>query len=241
MKRAREAPVAQPRQQLRWAEAAGTQALERARRRDAAKRARVRVKPAWAYLDEEERAAEARSGRALMDAYDGAFRYFFEHSEMRLGYMQEKAKNVITVALLGKFFKHDLVANLRALRKKYVIKQLNDTVAISFPRRSGKTELAALLCAVLVVSQPKANCVMYTLMATHAKEFINSVIVYLKVCLSLSHSPSLFCTDARADFRPGERVRLERGAPRSEPVHRDPQQKVGHRVQRTRLRRRLKR
>jgi hypothetical protein len=134
------------------------------------------------------------SGRMRLESFENALRYLFEHSGVRLGYMQKRLVDVITIALLIKFFENDLVDNLKFLRKKYLIEELNDTVAIIFPRRSGKTEGSAIIIAAIVVSQPKGNCIMYNLTATQAKEFLQSVIKHLMVrCAGLLRfAPLLF-------------------------------------------------
>ena len=136
------------------------------------------------------------SGRRRLESLEGAMRFFFEHSGIRLGYMQKKLVDVVIIAMLTKIFGDDLVANLKYIHKKFSIDKLNDTFAIIFPRRSGKTEGSAIMIALILVSQPDGNCIMYNLTGTQAKEFLNSVMKYLKVIyifcpLSLSLSLSI--------------------------------------------------
>ena len=85
------------------------------------------------------------------------------------------------IAMLAKMFGDDLVGNLRYLKKKFPIDVLSDTVAILFPRRSGKTEGMAIMIAVVAVSQPNGNCIMYNLTSTQAREFLQSTIKHLEV------------------------------------------------------------
>jgi hypothetical protein len=177
MKRLRE-PVTQ----LRWGADLGRRITEGVKRREKRRRENSEVHRCYEYSLRESYRQNAESGRILLDSFDAAFRYVFEHSEVRLGYMQKRLIDVVTIAMLGKFFKHDLVANLKHLRKRFLIEELNDTVAILFPRRSGKTEGSAIMIAVIAVSQPNGNCIMYNLTAMQAKEFLNSVIKYLTVC-----------------------------------------------------------
>lgn len=121
------------------------------------------------------------NGRALLASFEGAFRYLFEHSEVRLGDKQKRLMDVATVAMLGRIFRHDLVANLKWLRRRFAIEALIDTLAVLFPRRSGKTEAAAMLFAIILVSLPHGNCMLYTLTAAHAREFLDSVWNYLEI------------------------------------------------------------
>lgn len=74
------------------------------------------------------------SGRLRLESFEAAFRYFFEHSPLRLGYMQKKLVDEIKVAFLRKLFGDELVANLGWLSQKFTIEELNDTLCIRFPR-----------------------------------------------------------------------------------------------------------
>lgn len=121
------------------------------------------------------------SGRMRLESFEKAMRFYFEHSTMKLGYMQKKLIDVFTIASLRKFFKNDLVANLRYLGKKYLIDALNDAVAILYPRRSGKTEGSAFYIAVTTVSQPDWNSIMFNLTNRQAKEFLQTTIKHLEV------------------------------------------------------------
>lgn len=168
-------------QPLRWAGALGHRLVARSERRAAAKHKKARVYRCYEYADLPSMAQYKSSGRRRLDSFERAFRYLFEHSETRLAAMQKKLVDEVTVALLLKFFGDDLVGNLRYLRKKYPIDKLNDTIGILFPRRSGKTEGMAMLVAVVAVSQPHGNCVLFNLTAIQAKEFLQSVIKYLMV------------------------------------------------------------
>lgn len=165
-------------QQVKWAAGLGERLLRVEERREAARRAKAVMLPTEQFAAQSKSAQ--RSGRQLLEDFEAAFRYLFSETDIRLGHMQKKMVDAITVALLFKFFKNDLVANLKWLRKKFVIKELNDTWAFSYPRRAGKTEAAAMVYAVIAVSQPGGNCVMFNLTQTHAKEFLNSVIKYLQ-------------------------------------------------------------
>ncbi len=197
MKRAHAAPESRkkPVEQVKWASALGQRLLEREARREEARRARATMKRTEDFAASRRNAP--RGGRQLLEDYEAAFRYLFSETDIRLGHMQKKMVDAITVALLFKFFKDDLVANLKWLRKKYVIKELNDTWAFSYPRRAGKTEAAAMVYAVVAVSQPGGNCVMFNLTQTHAKEFLNSVIKYLQ---KFEHSKEFGWKEDRRDL-----------------------------------------
>jgi hypothetical protein len=164
-----------------WAGKLGKGLVDKHKKRldDRLKRAKVHRKYEYSLMESYNQ--HMCSGRMRLESFENALRYLFEHSGVRLGYMQKRLVDVITIALLIKFIENDLVDNLKFLRKKYKIDELNDTVAIIFPRRSGKTEGSAILIAAIVVSQPKGNCIMYNLTATQAKEFLQSVIKHLMV------------------------------------------------------------
>ena len=73
------------------------------------------------------------SGRQRLESYERAVRYYFEHSEMKLGEMQRKLVDVYMAAALKKFFNTDLVGELKFLAQKFLIEELNDAVAVLFP------------------------------------------------------------------------------------------------------------
>jgi hypothetical protein len=164
-----------------WSHRLGKEWVAKYEKRVSEKRKKARVYRKHEYSELESFKQTTSSGRMRLESFENALRYLFEHSGVRLGYMQKRLVDVITIALLIKFFENDLVDNLKFLRKKYLIEELNDTVAIIFPRRSGKTEGSAIIIAAIVVSQPKGNCIMYNLTATQAKEFLQSVIKHLMV------------------------------------------------------------
>lgn len=166
---------------LRWAAQLGRQLVEReeARRVEARKKARVYRKHEYALLDSYKE--YTASGRRRLDSLEGAMRYLQEECGVELGVMQEALVNVTVIALLQKLFGDELVANLRYIHRRYKIKKLNNTINCTFPRRSGKTEGAAIMIACIVVSQPHGNCIMYNLTGTQAKEFLQTVLKYMRL------------------------------------------------------------
>ena len=74
------------------------------------------------------------SGRMRLESFERAMQYYFSHSTMKLGYMQKRLIDVYIIAALRKFFQNDLVSNLKFLGRKFNIKELNDAIAILFPR-----------------------------------------------------------------------------------------------------------
>ena len=166
---------------LRWADSLGNKLVEKVERKNQEKKKRATVHRKYKYSSLESYKKYTSSGRMRLERFERAFRYLFENSDTRLGCYQKRLVDVITIALLSKIFQDDLINNLKFLRKKYSIDELNDTVAIIFPRRSGKTEGSAIVIAVIAVSQPKGNCIMYNLTATQAKEFLQSVMKHLDV------------------------------------------------------------
>lgn len=164
-----------------WARQLGKQWITKHEKHATEKRKKARVYRKYEYAELESFKQNTSSGRMRLESFEKALRYLFEHSNVRLGYLQKRLLDIITIALLMKFFENDLIDNLKFLRKKYIIDELNNTVAIILPRRSGKTEGSALIIAAIVVSQPKGNCIMYNLTATQSKEFLQSVIKHLMV------------------------------------------------------------
>jgi hypothetical protein len=173
---------------LRWADALCRKLVDKVDHRLGEKKKRSKIHRIHEYHKLESYKKYTSSGRVRLERFERAFRYLFENSDTRLGCHQKRLVDVITIALLAKIFGAELVHNLKFLKKKYSIEELNDTVAIIFPRRSGKTEGSAIIIAVIAVSQPKGNCIMYNLTATQAKEFLQSVIKHLNVCTERSSS-----------------------------------------------------
>lgn len=175
---------------LRWGAKFGADILQKDQRRERRQAAKSLIKPLHESVQDAMPPPESddgvplrdprHTGRALLASFDGAFRYLFRHSSIRLGEKQKRLIDVATVAMLGRMFRNDLVANLKWLRRRFLIDALIDTLAVLFPRRSGKTEAAAILIAVIVVSLPYGNCMMYTLTARHAREFLDSVWSYVE-------------------------------------------------------------
>lgn len=88
----------------------------------------------YTYADKESFKKLQCSGRIRLENFERATRYYFEHSDMKLGYMQKRAIDVYTILSLRKFFKNDLISNLHYLSNKFLIDQLNNAGAILFPR-----------------------------------------------------------------------------------------------------------
>jgi hypothetical protein len=134
---------------VKWAHV-GERILKREAKKksDAFKRQKVYRKNEYAQLESYKEMSN--SGRKKLESLETAFRYFFDHSETKLGYMQAKLKEVVIMAFLKNMFGDDLVPNLKYLSKKFEITKFIDTVAIMFPRRSGKTMGCAIIIAALV-------------------------------------------------------------------------------------------
>ncbi len=146
---------------------------------EARKKARVYRKYEYEQLDSYKQYTE--SGRRRLESLEGALRFLVEKHGVRLGQIQTDLVHVVKIALLPKIFGDELVANLQFLHQRYKITELNNTVNGTFPRRSGKTEASAIMIACIVVSQPHGNCIMYNLTGTQAKEFLQTVLKYLRL------------------------------------------------------------
>jgi hypothetical protein len=175
---------------LRWTDAVAEQMLERVEKTADERRKRAKPHRSYEYSMLDSFKANTNQGRARLESFERALRFLYSNG-VRLGEEQKRLVDEITTALLPKFFGSDLVSNLKYLRKKFGFDSINDTKSMIFPRRSGKTEGCAIVIAALAVSQPKGNCIMYNLTATQAKEFLQSVLRHLKVCLRRCRSISL--------------------------------------------------
>lgn len=160
---------------VKWASVA-KKALEQESRKQELETKRQKVYRSYEYSSLESYKRMNNSGRLRLQSLEGAFRYLFEHSDVKLGYMQQRLIEQTTVAYLKNMFALDLVSNLKFLCRKFLITELFDTLAVLFPRRSGKTVGCAIMIAVIAVSQPNGNCVMYNLTAAQAEEFITEVM-----------------------------------------------------------------
>lgn len=125
--------------------------------------------------------ADVGLGRRRLEALERAEAYFYEHSGIKLGYMQEKMVHEIKIAFLPKMFGDELIVNLNFLCRKFNIETLNTTLGIVFPRRSGKTMGAAIIIALIAVSQPDVHLIMYNLTGRQATEFLAKVIEYMRI------------------------------------------------------------
>lgn len=168
------------RRPILW-EPIGKRALDDEEAREERVRKRQKVHRSFEYSELESFKRLKSSGRMKLDSLEGAFRYLFENSDLRLGYMQKRLIDEIIVAFLKIMFGDDLVANLKFLSSKFMITQLFDTISVLFPRRSGKTVTCAVMIAVIAVSQPDGNSIMYNLTAAQAEEFISEVRKHLVV------------------------------------------------------------
>lgn len=166
---------------LRWASSLGRQLVSKEEERQIQARKKAKVYPKWQYEQLESYKQYTESGRRRLEALEGALRFLTEKCGVLLGSIQSDMVHVIKIALLQKIFGDELVANLSYLHEKYKITELNNTVNGTFPRRSGKTECAAMIIACIVVSQPNGNCIMYNLTGTQAKEFLQTVLKYLRL------------------------------------------------------------
>lgn len=166
---------------LLWMSAKGREIVEKHETRVSEKRKKAKVYRKYQYSKLDSYKDHMSSGRRMLESFDRATRYFFSHSTMVLGEFQEKVFKATRIAFLPKMFKDDLVSNLKFLRKHFNVDQLNNTIGVKLPRRSGKTECMALIIAIALVSQPSGNCNMYNLAGLQAREFLQSVDKYLKV------------------------------------------------------------
>lgn len=183
---------------LDWMPTLGAELIQKHEERVSSKRKKAKVYRKYEYEQLPSWKEHTTSGRLLLENFDKATRYLFSVSGLVLGDLQERMFREIRVAMLRKMFKDDLVANLKYLRRHFRIDQLNDTVGIRLPRRSGKTECMAILVAIILVSQPAGNCNMYNLAGTQAKEFLQSV---LKQLAWFRDSDEFGWIEVRADAR----------------------------------------
>lgn len=169
-----------PVQPLIWMSTKGSEIVEKHEKFLVDKRKKAKVYRKFEYEQLDSYKDHMSNGRRMLESFDRATRYFFSHSSMVLGEYQEKVFRETRIAFLPKMFKDDLVSNLKFLRKHFNVDQLNNTLGVKLPRRSGKTECMALIIAITLVSQPSGNCNMYNLAGLQAREFLQSVDKYLQ-------------------------------------------------------------
>lgn len=112
----------------------GKQVLERDQKRESI----VHKRPCVRKVDVEDSPVYQKlqnSGRMRLESFEGAMRFYFANSDMKLGYMQKRLVDLLIVTALRKFFATDLVANLKYLSTKYMIDDLSDCVSVIFPAR----------------------------------------------------------------------------------------------------------
>lgn len=113
----------------------GRKALRQENQRKSDEARRHKVHRSFEYQDLASMQKMNNSGLKRLESLKGAFRYFFDHSSIRLGAMQKQMTDFITVAFLKNMFADDLVSNLKYLCKEFRINELFDTGAILVPRR----------------------------------------------------------------------------------------------------------
>lgn len=190
----------------RWGQECG-QLAEKCAALSAKEESQQNVHRKWEYSMLESFQQYQNSGRARLDSFCAAFDYWHEHSGMKLGYMQRRLIQTVTIAFLRKMFGDDLLPNLNYISQRYAIDELNDTVAILFPRRSGKTVGMAIIIAVIAVSQPHGNSIMYNLTAGQAEEFLAETIKHLNV---FKDSPEFGWEEDKKDVRKMIRIRTRK-------------------------------
>lgn len=183
---------------LLWIANKGKEIIQKHEEKTNRKRKKAKVYRKYQYSQLDSFKEHSNSGRMKLESFERATRYLFEHSNVVLGELQERMFKVVQMALLGKMFETDLIANLKYLRKRFPIDQLNNTIGIKLPRRSGKTECTAIIIAIILVSQPAGNCNMYNLAGLQAKEVIQSVDNYLQY---FKDSEEFGWTEVRRDAR----------------------------------------
>jgi hypothetical protein len=121
-----------PRDYVKWAPIT-RKAIFESRLKKAADLRKEKVFRSYQYSEKESFKQLNDSGRERLKRMEGAFEYLFENSGLRLGYMQKRLIEVIKIAFFRKMFGDDLVPNLNFLKKRYLIEELADSVAILFP------------------------------------------------------------------------------------------------------------
>jgi hypothetical protein len=119
---------------IKWA-SIGKKALRQEEQRKEDEARKQKVYRSYEYQSLQSFKDMNNSGRKRLDAFEGAFRYFFENSTVRLGKMQKEFIDVVKIAFLKNMFADDLVGNLKYLCNRFLIKDLPDTVALLVPRR----------------------------------------------------------------------------------------------------------
>lgn len=120
------------RKPIKWARIA-TKAIAKEERKKEAEVRNQKVFRSYEYQDLDSFKEMNSSGMLRLESLERALRYLFEHSDLKLGAMQERLVNEIKIAFLKKMFGDDLVANLKFLCEKFSITELFDTMAVLVP------------------------------------------------------------------------------------------------------------
>lgn len=120
------------RKPIKWAPIA-TQAIVKEERKKETELRNQKVYRTYEYEDLDSFKEMNSSGMLKLESFERALRYLFEHSDLKLGAMQERLVNEIKIAFLKKMFGDDLVANLKHLCQRFMITELFDTLAVLVP------------------------------------------------------------------------------------------------------------
>lgn len=122
------------RKPIKWARIA-TKAIAKEERKKEAEVRNQKVFRSYEYQDLDSFKEMNSSGMLRLESLERALRYLFEHSDLKLGAMQERLVNEIKIAFLKKMFGDDLVANLKFLCEKFSITELFDTMSVLVPSK----------------------------------------------------------------------------------------------------------
>ena len=145
--------------------------------------ARQLVIPRNEYAQRAEFRALRDVGVQRLDRFDRAVRFLTTTGGVKLGYLQKRFLNAIRLVCLPRMLADSLLANLPLLMERYGVRSIEDTVAIVFPRRAGKTIVQCLAAAVIAVSQPDGNIAAFHLFGRQAESWLKQTQGFLELFL----------------------------------------------------------
>jgi hypothetical protein len=119
------------------------------------------------------------AGRRNLERFERAVQFLFK-SGVRLGYLQARLLQAGRIVMLRRMFGSDIVNELDYLRTRFGITKLDSSVAVLFPRRTGKTTAQTIIAACVLVSQPDGNVCCFNLRARQSKAWFSQTATWVE-------------------------------------------------------------
>lgn len=113
------------------------------------------------------------AGRRNLERFERAVDFLQTVGGVRLGHLQARLLQAGRIIMLRRMFGAEIVNEVEYLRRRFGITKLDSSVAVLFPRRSGKTTAQTVIAACVLVSQPDGNVCCFNLKSRQSKAWFS--------------------------------------------------------------------